>query len=120
MFSNLSKHKGFCRLCEGFVKVGYLERFRAKWIPVRVKKTRQNKMLEPGSDSIRTDKALWSRSRRTALAMTCSTVAQSGLRRAVHASRSFREYRNAVPDWSRQAGAGSGAWSLRWISPADH
>jgi hypothetical protein len=35
-----------------------LERFRAKWIPVRVKKTRQNKKLEPGSDSIRTEKAL--------------------------------------------------------------
>jgi ISXO2-like transposase domain len=35
-----------------------LERFRAKWIPVRVKKTRQTKRLEPGSDSIRTDKAL--------------------------------------------------------------
>jgi hypothetical protein len=34
-----------------------LERFRAKWIPVRVKKTRQNKNLEPGSDSIRTEKA---------------------------------------------------------------
>jgi len=33
-----------------------LERFRAKWIPVRVKKTHQR--LEPGSDSIRTDKAL--------------------------------------------------------------
>jgi hypothetical protein len=37
---------------------GILERFRAKWTPVRVKKTRQNKRLEPGSDSIRTDKAL--------------------------------------------------------------
>jgi hypothetical protein len=24
-----------------------LERFRAKWVPVRVKKTRQNKKLEP-------------------------------------------------------------------------
>ena len=36
----------------------FLERFRAKWIPVRVKKTRQNKRLESGSDSIRTDKAL--------------------------------------------------------------
>jgi dodecin len=43
-----------------------LERFRAKacpgldpgWIPVRVKKTRQNKNLEPGSDSIGTGKAL--------------------------------------------------------------
>jgi hypothetical protein len=34
------------------------ESFRAKWIPVRVKKTRQTKRLEPGSDSIRTDKAL--------------------------------------------------------------
>jgi transcriptional regulator with XRE-family HTH domain len=36
----------------------HLERFRAKWIPVRGKKTRQNKRFEPGSDSIRTDKAL--------------------------------------------------------------
>jgi hypothetical protein len=35
-----------------------LGRFRAKWLPVRVKKTRQNKRLEPGSDSIRTDMAL--------------------------------------------------------------
>src|SRR6478752_3133972 len=42
------------------------ERFRAKacpgllrgWTPVRVKKTRQNKRIEPGSDSIRTEKAL--------------------------------------------------------------
>ena len=34
-----------------------LERFRAKWAPVRVKKTRQNKKLEPGSDYIRTEKA---------------------------------------------------------------
>jgi hypothetical protein len=35
-----------------------LERFRAKWIPVRVKKTRQNNNLEPRSDSIGTEKAL--------------------------------------------------------------
>src|SRR3984885_10158700 len=35
-----------------------LERFRAKWIPVRVKKTRQDKNLEPRSDSIGTEKAL--------------------------------------------------------------
>jgi heparanase len=34
------------------------ERFRAKWAPVRVKKTRQNKSPEPRSDSIRTEKAL--------------------------------------------------------------
>src|SRR6202021_4332926 len=47
-------------------KSGQLERFRAKacpgldpgWIPVRVKKTRQNKYLEPRSDSIGTEKAL--------------------------------------------------------------
>jgi heat shock protein HtpX len=32
-----------------------LERFPAMWEPVRVKKTRQNKRLEPGSDSIRTE-----------------------------------------------------------------
>jgi hypothetical protein len=35
-----------------------LERFRAKWGPVRVKKTRQNNNLEPRFDSIETDKAL--------------------------------------------------------------
>ena len=35
-----------------------LERFRAKWIPVRVKKMRQNKNLEPRSDSIGTEMAL--------------------------------------------------------------
>jgi hypothetical protein len=34
-----------------------LERFRAKWAPVRVKKTRQSKKLELGSDCIRTEKA---------------------------------------------------------------
>jgi len=35
-----------------------LGRFSAKWKPVRVKKTRQNKSLEPRSDSIGTEKAL--------------------------------------------------------------
>src|SRR5260370_41267232 len=33
------------------------ERFRAKWAPVRVKKTRQKNNAEPGSDVIRTDEA---------------------------------------------------------------
>ena len=33
------------------------ERFRAKWTPVRVKKTRQKNNAEPGSDVIRTDEA---------------------------------------------------------------
>jgi hypothetical protein len=31
-----------------------LSRFRAKWMPVRVKKTRQSKNLEGGSDTIST------------------------------------------------------------------
>jgi hypothetical protein len=35
-----------------------LEHFRAKWTPVRVKKMRQNKNIEPRSDSIGTEKAL--------------------------------------------------------------
>ena len=34
------------------------KRFRAKWKPVRVKKTRQIKNLEPRFDSIETEKAL--------------------------------------------------------------
>ena len=36
----------------------HLERFPAKWTPVRVKKTRQIKNSEPRSDSIGTEKAL--------------------------------------------------------------
>jgi hypothetical protein len=36
---------------------GFSKRFQAKWIPVRVKKARQKKNLEPGSDSIRTEEA---------------------------------------------------------------
>jgi hypothetical protein len=36
----------------------HLERFPAKWIPVRVKKTRQNKKESLRSDSIGTEKAL--------------------------------------------------------------
>jgi hypothetical protein len=35
-----------------------LERFRAKWIPARVKKTRQIRNLEPRFDFIETEKAL--------------------------------------------------------------
>jgi hypothetical protein len=35
-----------------------LERFQAKWKPVRVEKTRQIKNLEPRFDSIETEKAL--------------------------------------------------------------
>jgi transposase len=35
-----------------------LEHFQAKWTPVRVKKMRRNKNLQPHSDSIGTEKAL--------------------------------------------------------------
>jgi hypothetical protein len=35
-----------------------LERFQAKWIPVRVKKTRQNKKIERGRASIQSERAL--------------------------------------------------------------
>jgi hypothetical protein len=35
-----------------------LKRFQAKWIPLRVKKARQNEKIEPRSDSIGTEKAL--------------------------------------------------------------
>jgi hypothetical protein len=51
-----------------------LERFRAKWTPVRVKKTRQNKRLELGSDSIRTDKALGPNEMSVAGAMLLGTT----------------------------------------------
>jgi hypothetical protein len=39
-----------------------LERFQAKWKPVRVKKTRQIKNLEPRFDSIEAEKALAAKS----------------------------------------------------------
>jgi hypothetical protein len=42
----------------GAISLGTLERFQAKWKPVRVKKTRQIKNLEPRFDSIETEKAL--------------------------------------------------------------
>jgi hypothetical protein len=45
------------------VEIRNLERFRAKWTPVRVKKTRQIKNLEPRFDSIETEKALAARFR---------------------------------------------------------
>jgi hypothetical protein len=38
--------------------VSHIRAFSSKWIPVRVKKTRQNKRLELRSDSIGTEKAL--------------------------------------------------------------
>src|SRR6266487_2336875 len=44
---NGRRHRGFV-----------LKRFPAKWRPVRVKKTRQTKNLEPRSDAIGTEKAL--------------------------------------------------------------
>src|SRR5438552_18384622 len=42
----------------GHRAVAALECFQAKWIPVGEKKTRQNKKIEPRSDSIGTEKAL--------------------------------------------------------------
>jgi len=46
---------------DGYAAIFTLERFQAKWRPVRVKKTRQIKNLEPRFDSIETEKALGSR-----------------------------------------------------------
>ena len=53
------------------------ERLRAKWKPVRVKKTRQNKKLEAGSDSIRTGKALAASSVASLLLFSLSGPAHS-------------------------------------------
>jgi hypothetical protein len=41
-----------------------LEHFQAKWTPVRVKKIRENKNLEPRFDSIKSGNALGMRPRR--------------------------------------------------------
>jgi hypothetical protein len=45
-------------LARALLRFGMLERFQAKWRPVRVKKTRQIENLEPRFDSIETEKAL--------------------------------------------------------------
>jgi hypothetical protein len=43
---------------DGILATLGLERLPAKWMQVRVKKTRKNKELEPRSDSIGSEKAL--------------------------------------------------------------
>jgi hypothetical protein len=48
------KSTGFPFFAQGAIG----KRFQAKWVPVRVKKTRQNKNLEPRSDEIGTEWAL--------------------------------------------------------------
>jgi hypothetical protein len=57
-FSNRSCPRRFFETPRGDDWSGRLERFRAKWTPVRVKKTRQNKNLELRSGSIGTGKPL--------------------------------------------------------------
>ena len=57
-----------------------LERFQAKWRPVRVKKTRQIKNLEPRFDSIETEKALGLRFGRTGVNLA-TRVSHRGLNR---------------------------------------
>jgi hypothetical protein len=56
-------------------RVERLERFRAKWVPVRVKKTRQIDNPEPRSDSIETEKALASEPPRAQI-VYCGTEQQ--------------------------------------------
>src|SRR5712671_1958504 len=67
----------------GIAKAAKLERFPAKWTPVRVKKTRQNKKLEPRSDSIGTEKALASRPGRGAAFFTL--LRRAGTHNAIRA-----------------------------------
>jgi len=54
--SNLIVDGAISNRCE-FLRQPVAERFRAKWKPVRVKKTRQIENLEPRFDSIETEKA---------------------------------------------------------------
>jgi len=58
-----------------------LQRFRAKWGPVRVKKTRQNENLKPGSDPVRTDQVLGN------LPTAAATDIESPARRALQRLR---------------------------------
>src|SRR5208283_2599921 len=54
---NLDMARLFQLWCR-FTRRDLLERFQAKWLPVRVKKTRKNNTLEPRSDLIGSEKAL--------------------------------------------------------------
>src|SRR5260370_12188577 len=57
IFWRFVQHDDFGHCVSPF-EVTSLERFQAKWRPVRVKKTRQIKNLEPRFDSIETERAL--------------------------------------------------------------
>jgi hypothetical protein len=52
-------------------QISSLERFRAKWSPVRVKKTRQNKKIERARDSIQSERALKERAVHGVATATC-------------------------------------------------
>jgi hypothetical protein len=59
---------------------GALKRFQAKWTPVRVKKTRQIKNLEPRFDSIETEKAPGCDSINSGRSADVRFVARNGLK----------------------------------------
>jgi hypothetical protein len=56
-WQNGGKAGGYARYSSSFARCFRgLERFQAKWRPVRVKRTRQNKNPEPRFDSIETER----------------------------------------------------------------
>ncbi len=82
---NSVSHQGRSHAAEhrraGVCELEVLERFQAKWIPVRVKKTRQIKNLELRSDPIGTEKALLIQLEHGAATAPCSSPAGSRRKR---------------------------------------
>jgi len=73
-------------------QVPLIKRFQAKWRPVRVKKTRQIKNLEPRFDSIETEKALEAPRDIDGLLLAATPGHRYGLGRAARHIGSFRRY----------------------------
>jgi hypothetical protein len=106
------------------VPSGLPERFRAKWIPVRLKKTRQSKYPEPGSDSIRTGAAL-------ALALVLITPQADAFDRTAHPAaaanamaqavspEAIADYRRKLQEYQQAHGAFEQQADAYWSAIAD-
>src|ERR1700738_1850154 len=95
-----------------------LERFQAKWKPVRVKKTRQIKNLEPRFDSIETEKALAVRSRTRRSGSRESGCGRDGASRAGTAPNRRCDRCRSAGDGGRSGGGAGRARRGRGVSPA--
>jgi len=96
------------------------ERFPAKWRPVRVKKTRQIKNLEPRSDSIGTEKALGTVFKNRAIVGFLTDSGRSQILVWAHAGTAWGSARPGIerPQWTSAPELGSFLLSGRFLKQA--